>query len=115
MQILSQITSDPYQSIPLTSDDGTLITMILRYFSTQQFWSMSISSGLFQLNGIRITNEMNILGQYINQITYGIACMSVDLEDPFLINDFSAGRSNLYLLNATECQTIANAIKNPGV
>jgi len=113
MQLLSQITNDPYQQIPLTADDGTLITMTLRYLPTQQQWIMNLSSGLFQLNGIVITNGLNILSQYINQITYGMSCISNDLIDPFLVNDFSENRSKLYLLNQTECQTIATAIKNP--
>jgi len=115
MLYLSQLTDYPNQSYTLTTEDSKTVLLDLIYLPTQQFWIANITYDLinFKLNGIKLVNNLNILKQFSNVIPFGLTCISDDLIDPFLIDDFSNQRSRLYLLNATEIQNIDTIYTTP--
>ena len=113
MQYLSNITNNPNQTYNMYDDASNSIAMTLIYLPNQQIWMANFIWKNWILNGIILTNEMNCLKQYVNNIPFGIACVSNDLVDPFLLTDFSSGRSRLYLLNQTEITTLQTQIESP--
>lgn len=62
----------------------------------------------FVLNGLRITNNPNMLYPWINQIPFGIGCFSSSQREPTQQQDFLSGASSLYLLTQDECEAYAS-------
>lgn len=72
----------------------------------------NLTYGTFVLNGLRITNNPNILYQWSNQIPFGLACLTRQLREPSQQEDFSSGVSKIYLLNEAEVQAYVEFLKN---
>jgi len=103
MLTIQQITADPYQKQTLALDDGTTITLIIRFIPMQFGWFIDeLTRGDFTINGLRITNNPNMLNQFRNSLTFGLACFSANNREPSQQEDFSSGSSVLYLLTAAE-------------
>ena len=115
MKYLNGITNNPNETYNLQTDEGINISMTLRYLPNNQIWLANFTNppSNWFLYGIKLTNNFNVLRQYQNVISYGLSCVSDDLIDPFLINDFSSNRCRLYLLNNTDIKNYAIEIKNP--
>lgn len=58
----------------------------------------------FTNQGMRVCNSPNILRQWKNLLTFGMACVSTGDREPSLQQDFFSGNSTLYILNAGEVQ-----------
>jgi len=102
MLFLNKITADAQQKFFLTGNVGQRIIMNLRYMPTQMLWLMDIEYNDFKTCGIAVTSSPNMLRNYKNLIPFGIACVTGDGLDPYYIDDFSSGRSAMYLLNAAD-------------
>lgn len=111
MNIIQQITSDPYQKQSLILPDGSSLSLTI-YFRSMQFgWFIeSLIYKDFVLNGMRITSSPNMLNQYRNQIPFGLACYSTQNREPTQQKDFSSGASKLYLLTQAECAQYARLL-----
>lgn len=103
MFLIQNITSAPLQTQTLVLPDSTTVSIEI-YFRPMQFgWFLNnITYGDFILNGLRITNNPNMLLQYQNQIPFGIACYSTANREPMLQEDFLSGASQLYILSEAE-------------
>lgn len=106
MLYINKITNDPQQLITLTGIKGVTIQVALRFMPRIQRWMMDIDTSDFSLKGLAITTSPNILRQYRNQITFGIACVADSGIDPFTIEDFASQTANLYLLNADDVAAV---------
>jgi hypothetical protein len=103
MYQIQNITTDALQTQSLILPDGSVIGITMNYVDMQQGWFFtSLTYGSFTINGLRITNSPNMLHQFRNQIPFGMACVSTDDREPFLITDFFGGDSVLYILTAEE-------------
>lgn len=102
MLFLNKITAEAQQKFFLTGNVGQRIIMKLRYMPTQMLWLMDIEYGDFKTNGIAVTSSPNMLRNYKDLIPFGLACVTGDGLDPYYIDDFSSGRSAMYLLNAAD-------------
>lgn len=103
MLLIKNITSDPNQKRVLVLPDGTSMSLTMYFMPLQQGWFITnLTYGDFILNGYRIVNSPNMLYQYLNIIPFGLACFSKDDREPSLIEDFSSGASELYLLTQEE-------------
>ena len=103
MYQIQQITSDPLQQQTLILYTGVPMTLQIYFRPRQQGWFInSLTYLTFTLNGLRISNQLNMLRQWKNIIPFGMACISTDNREPGLIQDFSSGASNLYILSAAE-------------
>lgn len=112
MKLIQQITDNPLQKQRFTLDDGTAFTFTLYFISLQQGWFFTnITYGTFILNGLRITNSINMLNQFINIIPFGISCVSTANREPSLQQDFSSASSKLYVMNHEECVQYAEYLK----
>lgn len=105
MFLIQNITDAPLQTQNLTLPDSSVVIITIYFRPMQQGWFFNnITYGNFVLNGVRITNNPNLLLQYQNQIPFGIACYSQANREPMLSQDFSSGASQLYLLSQADVQ-----------
>lgn len=103
MFLIQQINSQPRQKLTLILSDGSSFDLTIEYKPLQVGWFITeISYQGFIINGMRITTNPNILYQYKNQIPFGLACFTDGNQEPMLSEDFSSGRSKLYILSAEE-------------
>lgn len=103
MFLIQNLTDYPLQNQNLTLPDSTVVNFTLYFNSMQQGWFFTnITYGSFVVNGLRITNNPNVLLAYQNLIPFGIACFSTANREPSLQQDFSSGASVLYLLESTD-------------
>lgn len=112
MYLIQNITDAPLQSQNITLPDSTVVTIQLYFIPLQTGWFItSLSYKTFLLNGLRITNNPNMLLQFQNQIPFGLACYSTANREPSLQEDFSSGASRLYILDETECAEYSRFLK----
>ena len=74
----------------------------MKFKSAVQLWFFDLEWNSFVLNGNRVHSSPNMLSQYEAIIPFGLACITVGGGEPFLVNDFSQGRVNIYLLSPEE-------------
>ena len=109
--LTGNLTEYWYHKIYANTDDGYGVEITLKYYPYVSFWLMDVSCEElnFKINGIRVCNCPNLLDCYRNKITFGISCFSQNNNiEPVFINDFSSGKTALYLLNAEETKASAN-------
>lgn len=109
MLYLDKINSSPKQNYTLVSEDEDQVGFYLYYAASQQTWFFDVKYKDFIAKGIQLTVAPNILRNFREIIPVGIACTSVDGDDPFYITDFSLGRIKLYLLTSAEVQAIEDS------
>ena len=99
MKQITSFTSAPSQSWQIILDDGTLVSILLRYCDNQKGWFYSLSYGTFSVTNRRLVTGPNILRQFRAVIPFGIALLTSDGQEPVLIDDFQTGRASFYVLN----------------
>jgi len=105
MREILGITNYPKQKRAVVLEDGTQFEFEMDFSSLQFGWFIrNFTYGDFELNGLRITNQPNMLFQFKNQLPFGLACSSKEDREPSLIDDFSSGNSRLYVLSESEVQ-----------
>jgi len=98
MKVLTGITDSPSQQSLIALPDGSSATLVLKFVPNQMGWFFDLSSGDFLVTGQRLVTFPNILRQYRNQITYGLAVYTPDGLDPLQQTDFASGYASLLLL-----------------
>jgi hypothetical protein len=113
---IPNITAYPNQSISFVLPDGSAFSMILYFVPMQQGWFITkLIYNNFELDGIRITNNPNILYQFQNVIPFGLSCFTAANREPSLQEDFSSKISNLYVLTAAEVADYNTFIEGGGI
>lgn len=111
--LIQQITNDTTQTQNLILPDGTTLSISMYFVPMQYGWFITnLSVGSFILNGLRITNSPNMLYQFKNQITFGLACVSSSQREPSQQDDFSSGASSLYILTSDEVELYSEFLSN---
>lgn len=106
MIILNSLTNYPAQKFKVVGENKEQISIVLRYMPSVQQWKMDISSGDFKAYGVVLVNSPNILRQWKNILSFGLAVSSIDGADPIYLDDFSKGRIVLSVLNTIEKDVI---------
>lgn len=109
MYLISPLTSDSKQSMTLVLPDTTQMSLEIVFVPMQYGWfitELSYATNNFTLNGLRITNNPNMLYPWKNLIPFGLACFSTDNREPSQQEDFSSGASKLYLLSSDEVEEL---------
>lgn len=113
MNAIQQITADPYQTQTVNLLDGTKFSFTLRFIPMQYAWVFTnLTYNSFVINGLKITNNLNILNQYRKRIPFGIQCISSSQREPTQQLDFTTGATILYVLRSDEVQSIAEFYSN---
>lgn len=109
---LNSFSDAAFQEATLIAEDGSTIDFTLFFASRQNSWFFNISCAAqdFTANGVRLCNSPNLLRQWKNNITFGLAVVSEDAYDPNNIEDLLSNRIQLFLLNAADVQTVEQTI-----
>jgi len=111
MRQINQVTVNALQQQTFVLEDGTSFSFTLYYSPIQQGWFFTdITYQTFTLNGMRVTNNINMLNQWRNLIPFGIGCISKANREPSLQPDFASRASTLYVLDKAECREYARLI-----
>lgn len=89
MQIITGITSKPYQNLTLTVGDNETCYVKLYFAPTQYAWYFDWEYKNFSSKGNKITLTPNALRQFKGRIPFGFMFYAEDNIPPFKINDFS--------------------------
>lgn len=117
MNRLDGIRATGTQRLTTFASNGDLVTIILNYQPTTRNWKMDIEWISFELRGQRIYSSPNLLIQYQNIIPFGLAVITSGSGDPFLINDFSSRRSDMFILTPAEVEEVNDfyvSLRNEG-
>lgn len=106
MNLLNKISSDARQQFTLIGAAGEQISFFLYFMPSQNAWCCDIAWNDFKVQGLQIVVGPNILRQWRNVITFGIACYSTDAYDPQYLNDFLTGRIRLYTLSSDDIAAV---------
>lgn len=114
MYLIQQVTNDPLQSQTIILPNGTTFSLTTYFRPLQLGWFINnLTYGNFQLNGVRITVNPNILNQFRNQIPFGLACFSSqNNREPSQQNDFISRACDLYVLDSDEVAEYAELLAN---
>lgn len=110
MRFINKINNSPKQSFILTGEAGENIDFSLYFLPSQNSWFFDISSGDFSSNGMRLCASPNILKCYKNNISFGLACVSIDGYDPNSLDDFTSGRIQIYTLSADDVLAVESGL-----
>lgn len=103
MYQIQNLTGDTKQKQALILPDQTLIELEIYFVPMQLGWLITeLSYQGFVLNGLRITNQPNMLNQWRNRLPFGLACFSAQQREPSQQEDFLSGASKLYVLTEAE-------------
>ena len=103
MFLIQQITSDPLQTQTLILPDGSSTTITMAFYPLQYAWFItSLTWKTFSLSGLQITTSPNMLNQWRNSLTFGLACYVAGNREPTQQQDFVSGAAQLYILSAAE-------------
>lgn len=109
---IQRITNDAYQKQTLFLEDGSQVSITMRYRPGQDGWFFDeITYDDFVLQGIRITNQPNMLRQWQNKLPFGIFCETVGNREPTQLDDFYSEASKLFLLTEAEVLEYSEYLK----
>lgn len=94
-----------------STDEGVAVEITLRYYPYSSIWTMDVvcEQENFSVYGIRVCNSTNLLEEYKNKISFGIACGSENNKvEPVFLESFSSRKSALMLLNKEEVKQAFN-------
>ena len=106
MKRLDGIRATGTQNFATTASNGDTVLMTLYFKSATQQWFIDIEWNSFILRGNRVYSSPNMLCQYEKIIPFGLACIVEGGGEPFLVNDFSQNRVNIYMLSPEEVQEV---------
>lgn len=106
MQLITQLTDNPMQTMKLVLDTKELVQFDLRFMPTQRSWYCNIIYKEIELYGLKVALFPNILRHFKNMLPFGIAFTANDHVEPFKLDDFTSGRVQMYVLNQDEVEQI---------
>jgi hypothetical protein len=117
MNQIQNITDDPFQSQTIILPDGSSLYMELSFRQNQISWFFNTlkwnTTPGFEVHGLRVTCNPNILRQWKNKLNFGMACFSADNREPNQKEDFATGASGLYILTAAEVLAYEDYLATP--
>lgn len=113
MQQLNNLTNDADQLLTFDIEDGSTLQLEFIYRPAIQRWSLNLTHPLLTLAGVNLCLGPNILRQWRNLVSFGMALTAVDRLDPVDPSDFSNGRVLVYMLTAAEVQQVEDEILIP--
>ncbi len=113
MNLIQGLTDQPKQTTTIILADGSAVSIYLEYKPNQLGWFYDLEWQDFQLNGQRLVASPNILLQFKDQLTFGLAVLSVANAEPLNQTDLSDGTTRIYLLEGEDLTAVAAAV-DPG-
>lgn len=113
MQFLNNLTDAADQLMTVPLPDGTSVQLEFFYCPGIQRWTVDISHPLLNMHGFNLCLGPNILRQWRNVITFGMAVTSTNGLDPLFIDDFKNGICSVFILSAAEVLQVEQEILIP--
>lgn len=111
MKIITGLSEQPKQQSTLVLADGTRAVWSISYVSQQTGWFYDLSwNGTVIATGQRMVSSPNILRQYINKISFGIAVISPNQLEPTTQTALADGSITCYLLEGADLEAIETAV-----
>jgi hypothetical protein len=115
MTIITGITDQPNQQTTILLPDGTRVKVTLAYRVQQSGWFYDLvwtkaDGSTFTLNGQRVVTSPNLLHQFRNLISFGLAVVNDKNQEPVTLKAFASGVSKVVLLSAAEVAQITAAV-----
>lgn len=107
MNKLLNLTSEARQS-NLYDFNNRKIRIDLYYSEVNAGWYITITDGDFKLQNARLTCHYNYMNKWRRKLKWGLQVLSNNGLDPYLIDDFSSGRVEMYFLTPEEVYYITN-------
>ena len=116
MKQITEITNDYKQQLAPTLEDNSVFNFELKYKVQEEAWLYSIVYKNLVIKNSKLVLSSNLLSQWKNILPFGLACISNDEKsknsDPFLLNDFSSGRVQIFILTKSEAEELENSINS---
>ena len=106
MKQIDTISSEAYQSLYFITEDGIQLHFTLRFFPRNQQWVLDLESDDFNVYGLVVCCNGNLLDKFHNLLTYGIVISTIDGLDPWRVTDFEDGNASFYVLNKDELKSV---------
>ena len=105
MRQIENIGNEGLQTITIPLPNGDLV-MTIRYMSVVQIWTMDVTYNGRTLNGVKLS--VGVLHMRSKNYPFDFICEDTSGAglDPFQVEDFSTGRTILYLVEADEMDEI---------
>jgi hypothetical protein len=113
MQTLEDIfTDEARQSASIILLDNTTFSITLYYRSLTSGWYCDIKydPANFDLRGIKITNNLNILHPFRNKLNFGLSFIVPDGGELWYQDDFISGRVLTLLLDKNDIENFVKPI-----
>lgn len=111
MYSIPKITDAPLQTMSLILPSGDIVGLTIYFIPMQYGWFITeLTYKDFTLNGLRITNNPNMLYPWKNILPFGLACFSFSDREPSQQEDFLSKASSLYILTSDEVEEYAEFI-----
>jgi hypothetical protein len=113
MFLIDGISSHSYQKQRLILPNGDPTLLTIQYKPQQLGWfvtEITYDPTDFILKGLRIVTSPNFIFQWKNKVPFGIACYTLNNQEPTQQQDFSSGFAKLYLLSEEEVRTLTEYI-----
>jgi hypothetical protein len=104
MRTITNLQAAGQQTFKTPIEAGGQAEITLIYGPITRMWYANIKYGTCTINGVRLARSVNVMHQYRNACPFGIAVITRDEAEPFLINDFSTGRVQIGILTREEVQ-----------
>ena len=104
--------SDEYkQQLTITTEDNYTFGFSLEYRPNLQAWYWSLSYNNLTINNQKLVIDPNFLRKYISYLPFAMQCgCATQQVDPFLLDDFTTGRINLYTMTAAEALQLEKTV-----
>ena len=112
MQLITQITNNPIQTMKLVLDTKELVQFNLRFMPTQMSWYCDVIYNDVEIYGLKVALFPNLLRHFKNMLPFGIGFSANDHVEPFSIEDFTNGRVQMFVLNKQEVEEIESVVFN---
>ena len=112
MQLITQITNNPIQTMKLVLDTKELVQFNLRFMPTQMSWYCDVIYNDVEIYGLKVALFPNLLRHFKNMLPFGIGFSANDHVEPFSIEDFTNGRVQMFILNKQEVEEIESVVFN---
>ena len=101
MRRIQNITNEPIQRHTVIFEESEII-LKLRFFPRNQFWTMDVEYGDYQVFGVKLSVGVLHITSGNMPFDFTVTDMSGNGIDPFQRNDFSSGRNRLYMFDRDE-------------
>ena len=113
MQQVTNLSNEADQITNIVLDDGSVLQLELLWRGAIERWMLNVTHPDLTVNLINLCTGANILRPWINLVPFGLGVVSTDGQDPAFLTDFSSGRITLYVLSASEVQSVESSVYGP--